>query len=74
MRKRNHGHIVTIASMAGITGCVQLVDYCASKFAAVGFTESLRVELQSEGLKNIKMTCVCPFFINTGMFEGAHSR
>lgn len=41
MRERNFGHIVTISSMAGLSGAVQLVDYCASKFAAVGFIESL---------------------------------
>lgn len=74
MRKRNHGHIVTISSLAGLTGSVQLVDYCASKFAAVGFTESLRYELAADGLDNVHCTCVCPFFINTGMFDGAHSR
>lgn len=42
MREKNCGHIVTIASMAGLTGAARLVDYCASKFAAVGFMESLR--------------------------------
>ncbi|KAK4336826.1 hypothetical protein RND71_043947 [Anisodus tanguticus] len=42
MREKNFGHIVTISSLAGLTGAVQLVDYCASKFAAVGFLEALR--------------------------------
>jgi hypothetical protein len=42
---QDSGHIVTMASLAGITGCDRLVDYCASKFAAVGFDESLRTEL-----------------------------
>jgi short-subunit dehydrogenase len=39
------GHIVTIASVAGTVGVNGLVDYCASKFGAVGFDESLRMEL-----------------------------
>lgn len=39
------GHIVTIASLAGLSGINRLVDYCSSKFAAVGFDESLRTEL-----------------------------
>lgn len=45
MIMQDSGHIVTIASLAGMTGCNRLVDYCASKFAAVGFDESLRTEL-----------------------------
>lgn len=45
MIAQDQGHIVTIASLAGLSGCNRLVDYCASKFAAVGFDESLRTEL-----------------------------
>jgi all-trans-retinol dehydrogenase (NAD+) len=44
------GHIITIASMAGIVGVPGLVDYCASKFGAVAIDESLRLELQQKGL------------------------
>ena len=74
MMTNNHGHIVTIASIAGLSGCVRLVDYSASKFAAVGFEESLRLELQCDGYNGITSTVVCPFFINTGMFDGVRSR
>lgn len=45
MITQDSGHIVTVASLAGLTGSDRLVDYCASKFAAVGFDESLRTEL-----------------------------
>jgi all-trans-retinol dehydrogenase (NAD+) len=41
MLENNHGHIVTIASAAGLTGLASLVDYCSSKFAAVGLHEAL---------------------------------
>lgn len=41
MLAKNHGHIVNVASMAGHVGSSGLCDYCASKFAAVGFDESL---------------------------------
>lgn len=68
------GHIVTIASMAGLTGVMGLSDYCASKHGAVAIDESVRLELQSKGLSSfIKTTCICPYFISTGMFEGAKS-
>lgn len=49
MIENQHGHIVTVASMAGHVGINKLVDYCASKFAAVGFDEALRVELEAQG-------------------------
>lgn len=41
MLENNHGHIVTIASAAGLTGLPKLVDYCSSKFAAVGLHDAL---------------------------------
>jgi all-trans-retinol dehydrogenase (NAD+) len=73
MMERQSGHIVTIASAAGVVGTSRLVDYCASKHAAVGFDESLRLELRRLGSK-IKTTVVCPFYISTGMFEGVKTR
>jgi all-trans-retinol dehydrogenase (NAD+) len=42
MVEAKRGHVVTVASLAGHSGTNKLVDYCASKFAAVGFDESLR--------------------------------
>jgi len=71
MLTNKHGHIVTISSLAGKTGHGQLVDYCASKFAAVGLHEALSQELRGSG---IRLTNICPFFINTGMFDGLESR
>lgn len=74
MRKRGSGHIITIASAAGIIGVVNLADYAASKHAALGFAESLRVELFRTGYSKIATTAVCPFFIGTGMFAGVKTR
>lgn len=74
MLKRNRGHLVSIASAAGLFGVAGLADYCASKFAAVGFDESIRAELVKQGKTGVKTTVVCPFYINTGMFEGAQTR
>uniref|UniRef100_A0A3B4B2Q7 Short-chain dehydrogenase/reductase 3 n=1 Tax=Periophthalmus magnuspinnatus TaxID=409849 RepID=A0A3B4B2Q7_9GOBI len=70
MKAQNHGHIVTIASVLGLfsTACVE--DYCASKFAAVGFHESLAHELVAEQVEGVKTTLVCPYIVDTGMFEG----
>jgi len=66
---------VTIASSAGLVGVNRLVDYCASKYAAVGFHEALSTELRGElGLSGIHTTLVCPYYINTGMFDGVKSK
>ncbi|MEM9383537.1 MAG: SDR family oxidoreductase [Pseudomonadota bacterium] len=73
MVRRDAGHIVTIASAGGLVGTARLTDYCASKFAAVGFDDSLRLELKRLNSR-IRTTVVCPFYINTGMFAGVHTR
>ncbi|XP_007570463.1 retinol dehydrogenase 10 isoform X1 [Poecilia formosa] len=74
MKVRNHGHIVTVASALGLftTACVE--DYCASKFGAVGFHESLAHELRVENNDGIKTTLVCPYIVDTGMFSGCEIR
>ncbi|XP_011864301.1 PREDICTED: short-chain dehydrogenase/reductase family 16C member 6 isoform X2 [Vollenhovia emeryi] len=74
MLENNKGHIVSVASLAGQCGVPKLVDYCTSKFAAMGFDEALRIELEYEGY-DINTTVVCPYFIrSTGMFEDVQSR
>jgi len=73
MARRNRGHVVTIASAAGLTGTCGLVDYCASKFGAVGLNESLRREFRKHGLSGCKTTVICPYYIQTGMFQGVKS-
>ena len=50
-----------------------MVDYCASKYGAVGFDEALRMEMRHV-CPGIKTTCVCPGYIDTGMFKGAQMR
>ncbi|XP_068956072.1 epidermal retinol dehydrogenase 2 isoform X2 [Petaurus breviceps papuanus] len=70
MIANNHGHLVCISSSAGLVGVSKLSDYCASKFAAFGFAESIFLEMFAQGYTGIKTTIVCPYFIKTGMFEG----
>uniref|UniRef100_A0A673VFQ7 Short chain dehydrogenase/reductase family 16C member 5 n=2 Tax=Suricata suricatta TaxID=37032 RepID=A0A673VFQ7_SURSU len=74
MIAKEHGHLVCISSSAGLVGVNKLADYCASKFAAYGFAESIFMETAAQKLKGIKTTIVCPFFVNTGMFEGCSSK
>jgi len=74
MMSRNQGHVVTIASAAGYFGVSGAVDYCTSKFAAVGLDESVRAELWAKNKTGVRTTVVCPYLINTGMFEGCTTR
>jgi all-trans-retinol dehydrogenase (NAD+) len=67
------GHVVTVASAAGLVGVARQTDYAASKHAAVGFDESLRVELR-RAAPGVQTTVVCPYYVDTGMFEGVRSR
>jgi all-trans-retinol dehydrogenase (NAD+) len=73
MIERNRGHVVTMASAAGLVGVARQTDYSASKHAAVGFMESLRAELRRDEV-TVSTTTICPFYIDTGMFEGARSK
>ena len=73
MLKRDSGHICNIASPAGMLGVPKLSVYCASKWAVIGWTESMRVELKQAG-SNVRVTSVAPYFINTGMFDGVNSK
>lgn len=73
MVSRDSGHICNIASAAGMLGVPRLSVYCASKWAVVGWTESMRVELKLARSK-VKATTIAPYFINTGMFDGVSSK
>ncbi|XP_076998522.1 17-beta-hydroxysteroid dehydrogenase 13 [Tamandua tetradactyla] len=69
MMKRNHGHVVTVASVCGHRVIPYLIPYCSSKFAAVGFHRALTSELEALGKNGIKTSCLCPFFVNTGFIK-----
>ncbi len=72
MLKRNRGHICNIASAGGMLGNPRMSVYGASKWGAIGWSESMRIELQSEK-KNVHVTTVAPYYISTGMFDGVKS-
>ena len=64
MAARGRGQIVMTASLAGLMGAPGMVAYSTSKFALVGFSESLRAELAPHG---IDITVICPGYIKTGL-------
>lgn len=69
MIKKNSGHIVNISSAGGMVGNPRMSIYVASKWAVIGWSDSIRLEMEKLGLK-VKVTCITPYYINTGMFDG----
>lgn len=64
------GHLVNIASASGFIGLPYGSSYAASKWGVIGFSESIRLELEKQGHDRVGVTTVCPSYVDTGMFEG----
>lgn len=73
MIERNHGHVCNIASAAGMIANPRMSVYVASKWAVIGWSDSVRIELKQMKSK-VRFTTIAPYFINTGMFDGVKSR
>lgn len=65
------GAVLFMSSVMGFLGSARLPDYCSSKWALLGLTESLRLELRARGLKGVGVSAVCPYLVDTGLFHGA---
>ncbi|WP_224763543.1 SDR family NAD(P)-dependent oxidoreductase [Salinibacterium sp. ZJ70] len=63
--------ILNIASAAGTLPNPNMSVYAASKWAMIGWSESIRLELSRMGYPHVKVTTFCPSYVSTGMFEGA---
>ena len=72
MIKQNSGHICNIASSAGLISNPRMSVYAASKWAVIGWSDSVRIEMQRQKI-NVGVTTVTPYYINTGMFDGVRS-
>jgi short-subunit dehydrogenase len=68
---RPEAHLVNIASASAFVPLPWGASYAATKWAVLGFTESLREELRLLGHRHVGVTAVCPSYITTGLFDGA---
>jgi NAD(P)-dependent dehydrogenase (short-subunit alcohol dehydrogenase family) len=66
-------HIVNTASMAGLAAFAGAGPYCASKFAVVGLSESLQLELEQRGA-DVGVSVLCPGFVKTNIFTSQRNR
>lgn len=71
MIERGHGHIVNIASVAGLWGAPYVTAYTAAKHAMVGFTRSLAQEVAPRG---VSVNAVCPGYTDTDLVADAVAR
>ena len=72
MVAKNSGHICNIASSGGLISNPKMSVYAASKWSLIGWSDSLRIELQKQGTK-VDVTTIMPYYISTGMFAGVKS-
>jgi short-subunit dehydrogenase len=66
--ERPEAHVLNVCSVLGLMGMPKVTAYCTSKFAMVGFSESLRNEFGRQGLG---VTALCPGFVTTNLFSNA---
>jgi short-subunit dehydrogenase len=67
---RPQAHLVNVASASGLIALPYASTYASSKWAALGFTESIREELRILGHRHVRVTAVAPSYIDTGMAAG----
>lgn len=63
--------ILNVASAAGTLANPNMSVYAASKWAMIGWSDSLRLECHKTGHNHISVTTFCPSYVSTGMFDGA---
>ena len=73
MIARNSGHICNIASAGGMLANPKMSVYAASKWAAIGWSDSVRIELRDRK-SQVRVTTIAPYYITTGMFDGVQSK
>ncbi|NEN25447.1 SDR family oxidoreductase [Cryomorpha ignava] len=73
MIAQDSGHICNIASSGGLISNPKMSVYAASKWSLIGWSDSVRLEMK-QLKKNVNVTTIMPYYINTGMFDGVKSK
>jgi short-subunit dehydrogenase len=67
------GHVVNVASASSFIGLPFGATYASSKWAVLGFSESLALELDLLGHRHVHVTAICPSYVTTGLFDGVRA-
>ena len=67
-KKQGRGHIINVSSAAGLVASASMAPYNATKFAVVGLSEALYLEMKPHG---VGVTVVCPTFFPTAIADRA---
>jgi NAD(P)-dependent dehydrogenase (short-subunit alcohol dehydrogenase family) len=70
---REEAQVVNVSSASGFLALPHGTTYASSKWAVIGFSESLRSELKLTGHDHVGVTTVCPSYVSTGLFEGVRA-
>jgi len=71
MARRNHGHFLIVASQAGYLATAGIVDYAATKAAAIAIYEGLQTEMKHvHKAPAVRVSCISPSAVNAKMFAG----
>lgn len=73
LETRPRAAILNIASASAFVALPYGTSYAASKWAVLGFSESLDEELHERGVQHLKVSVLCPSYAATGLFDGATS-
>ena len=66
MRERNGGRIITVASLAGKEGIINIAPYCAAKHGVIGMTKAIAKEVAD---RNILINCITPGMVETDLMD-----
>ncbi|MGP1609423.1 MAG: SDR family NAD(P)-dependent oxidoreductase, partial [Burkholderiales bacterium] len=69
----NEARVLNVASASGLLSVPRMTVYTASKWALIGWSDSLRLELKRQGHGHVRVTTLIPSYIKTGMFAGARA-
>lgn len=67
MLPRGHGHIINIASLGSVQPTEGIATYCATKYAVLGYTDTVRMENRGSG---VHFSAILPTLVNTEMIAG----
>jgi NAD(P)-dependent dehydrogenase (short-subunit alcohol dehydrogenase family) len=71
MIARHHGHVINVASTAGLRGEAYVTAYVAAKHALVGLTRALAIEVEKHG---VSVNAVCPGYTDTDLVRESMTR